>query len=309
MNRSSIVLPPIPETLAKRMAEIGPIWGSSVSAHVRETIALYSAVLAQSPRENLAVTRDIAFGAHPRQVLDVHTAKNTQDKPANAPVVVFAHGGAFIEGDKERTPEVYANVLRRLARGGVIGVNIEYRLAPDFKYPSASEDVSGALAWTRTNIAGFGGDPARIFLMGHSAGAAHTGSYAYDARLHGADGPQIAGHIVVSGRVRAEMRPDNPNRAKVAAYYGEDAAFQADCSAVSHIDAHSVPTMIAMAEFDNPLIDVHCMELAHRLSQAQNRAPRTLWLEGHNHTSIIASMDTADDRLGRAVLDFIHHGR
>ena len=67
--------------------------------------------------------------------------------------------------------------------------------------------------------------------------------------------------------------------------------------------------MIAMAEFDNPLIDVHCMELAHRLSQAQNRAPRTLWLEGHNHTSIIASMDTADDRLGRAVLDFIHHGR
>jgi len=226
-----------------------------------------------------------------------------------APVVVFAHGGAFVEGDKERTPEVYGNVLRRLARGGVVGVNMEYRLAPEFKYPAASDDVAGALAWTRANIARFGGDPARIFLMGHSAGAAHTGSYAYDARRHGKDGPRIAGHIVVSGRVRAEMRADNPNRSKVAAYYGEDAALQEDCSAVSHINAASVPTMIAMAEFDNPLIDIHCIELAHRLAQAQNRAPRTLWLEGHNHTSIIAAMDTADDRLGGEILDFIRHGR
>jgi acetyl esterase/lipase len=305
MPTPSLNLPPVPEALTKRLAEIGPVWGNNVSEHVRETVALYSTVLAQAPREGITATRDIAYGAHARQVLDVHVP----DGAKSAPVMVFAHGGAFVEGNKERTPEVYANVLRRLARGGVVGVNMEYRLAPEFKYPAASDDVAGALAWTRANIARFGGDPARIFLMGHSAGAAHTGSYAYDARRHGKDGPQIVGHIVVSGRVRAEMRPDNPNRSKVAAYYGEDSAFQDDCSAVSHISAASVPTMIAMAEFDNPLIDVHCMELAHRLAQAHNRAPRTLWLEGHNHISIIAAMDTADDRLGREILDFIRHGR
>jgi acetyl esterase/lipase len=307
MRTPSLDLPQIPEALTRRMAEIGPVWGSNVSGHVRETIALYSAVLAQTPREGISATRDIAYGKHARQVLDVH-APDGAGKNGPAPVVVFAHGGAFIEGDKERTPEVYANVLRRLARGGVVGVNMEYRLAPEFKYPAASDDVAGAVAWTRANIARFGGDPARIFLMGHSAGAAHTGAYAYDARRHGAGGPYLAGHIVVSGRVRAEMRPDNPNRAKVAAYYGDGADLD-DCSAVSHINASSVPTMIAMAEFDNPLIDVHCMELAHRLSQAQNRAPRTLWLEGHNHTSIIAAMDTADDRLGSEILDFMRHGR
>lgn len=307
MSVPSLALPEVPESVTRRMAEIGPRWAEDVAGHVRETIALYSAVLAQTPNDGIAITRDFAYGAHPRQVLDVHAP----DGARAAPVVVFAHGGAFIEGDKERTPEVYANVLRRLARGGVVGVNMEYRLAPEFKYPAASEDVAGALAWTRANIARFGGDPAHIFLMGHSAGAAHTASYAYDARLHGAkgEGPRIAGHIVVSGRVRAEMRPDNPNAAKVAAYYGDDAAFQADCSAVSHINARSVATMIAVAEFDNPLIDIHCMELAHRLAQAQNRAPRTLWLEGHNHSSIIASLDTADDRLGCAILDFIRHGR
>lgn len=305
MTTPSLKLPKIPAPLSRRMAEIGPRWAEDVSGHVRETVELYSTVLAHSPHEGLAVTRDIAYGAHARQLLDVHAA----DGASAASVLVFAHGGAFVEGNKERTPEVFANVLRCFARRGVVGINMEYRLAPEFKYPAASADVAAALEWTRANIARFGGDPARIFLMGHSAGAAHTASYAYDARLHGAAGPRIAGHIVVSGRVRAETRPDNPNAAKVAAYYGSDAAFLADCSGVSHINAASVPTMIAMAEFDNPLIDVHCLELAQRLGQAQNRAPRTLWLEGHNHTSIIASLDTADDRLAREVLAFMRRGR
>ncbi len=305
MATPSLDLPAIPASLAKRMAEIGPRWAENVSGHVRETTELYSAVLARSPRDGLAVTRDIAYGPHARQVLDVHV----RDGAAAAPVLVFAHGGAFVEGNKERTPEVYANALRCFARHGVVGINMEYRLAPEFKYPAASEDVAAALEWTLANVARFGGDPARIYLMGHSAGAAHTASYAYDARLHGAAGPRIAGHIVVSGRVRAETRPDNPNAAKVAAYYGADAAFLADCSGVSHVNATSVPTMIAVAEFDNPLIDVHCLELAHRLGQAQKRAPRTVWLEGHNHTSIIASLDTADERLAREILAFMRRGR
>ena len=218
MPNPSITLPKIPDAVSRRMAEIGPRWGENVSGHVRETIEMYSAVLAQAPRDGIAITRDIAYGPHARQVLDVHAP----DGARNAAVLVFAHGGAFIEGDKERTPEIYANVLRCFARHGVVGVNMEYRLAPEAMYPAASEDVAGALAWTRANIARFGGNPANIFLMGHSAGAAHTGSYAYDARLHGPEGPRISGHIVVSGRVRAEMRPDNPNAKKVAAYYGTD---------------------------------------------------------------------------------------
>lgn len=302
-------LPAIPEDLARRMAELGPRWGENVSGNVKETVERYSAVLALSPPVDAEVSMNLAYGAHPRQVLDVHAPRGTTGSRQAAPVLVFAHGGAFVEGDKTRTPQIYANVLRRFARDGIVGVNMEYRLAPEAKYPAASEDVALALDWVRANIGGFGGDPARIFLMAHSAGAAHTGSYVYDARLHGPQGPRVAGHIVVSGRVRAEMRPDNPNARKVAAYYGEDAAFQDACSAVSHIGADSVPTMVAVAEYDNPLIDMHCLELAHRIAQATGRAPRTVWLEGHNHTSIIASLDTADERLAREVLGFIRRGR
>ena len=63
--------------------------------------------------------------------------------------------------------------------------------------------------------------------------------------------------------------------------------------------------MIAIAEFENPFLDVHCAELFYRLSAAAGRAPRFLRLEGHNHTSIIAHLNTAEDRLGREILAFM----
>jgi hypothetical protein len=67
--------------------------------------------------------------------------------------------------------------------------------------------------------------------------------------------------------------------------------------------------MIAVAEFENPLLDVHCAELFHRLATAKRRAPRMVWLAGHNHTSVIAHFNTAEDRLGREILEFIQLGR
>jgi hypothetical protein len=142
--------------------------------------------------------------------------------------------------------------------------------------------------------------------MGHSAGAAHTGSYAYDKRRHPAAGSGLAGHLVVSGRVRAETLPENPNAHKVVTYYGtDDPDALADVSPVAHVDASSVPTFIAWAEFENPLIDMHCAELAFRLAQAKRRSPPLIWLRGHNHTSTIAHINTSEDLLGRAMLNFI----
>jgi len=60
-----------------------------------------------------------------------------------------------------------------------------------------------------------------------------------------------------------------------------------------------------MAEFENPLIDVYCLELAYRLAQAKGRAPQMLWLPRHNHTSIIAHLNTAEDVLGSAIRRFM----
>jgi acetyl esterase/lipase len=297
--------PAIPESLRRQMVELGRRWGEDIPRHVRAMMDAFTAVLVDSPKEGVEVTRDIAYGSHPRQRLDVFRG----GERGPLPVVIFVHGGAFVDGDRNRTAEVYSNVLYYFARHGVLGVNMEYRLAPEHRYPAGSEDVGLAVQWARRHAAEHRGDPERIFLIGHSAGAAHAGSYAYDRRLQPPGGPAIAGLVVLSGRVRAEMFPENPNARKVEAYYGADPAVHADVSAVAHASADSVPTMIGLAEYENPLLDVHCAELFHRLAAAKRRAPRLVWLAGHNHTSVIAHFNTAEERLGREILEFIRWGR
>jgi acetyl esterase len=300
-------LPEIPADLRALMAEVGPRWGTNPSAHVKLMVERFSEVLKHSPKDGVTVKRDIAYGEYQRQMFDVFLPDRS-DKTRSA--VLFVHGGAFLDGHRNRSDEIYSNVLYYFARHGVVGINIGYRLAGDAQYPAATQDVASVVKWAHDHASEIGVDPTRIFLMGHSAGAAHAGSYAYDKRLQPPGGPGIAGFIVVSGRVRAENRPENPNAQKVVAYYGSsDPDILDDVSPVNHVDADSVPTFVAWGEYENPLIDVHCAELVYRLSTAKRRSPPIVWLRGHNHTSMIAHINTAEDFLGSAMLDFIAEPR
>jgi acetyl esterase len=293
--------PAIPESLRRLMAEIGPKWRTDVPGHVKRMAQEFSVVLAQAPREGVQVTKNLPYGTHARHVLDVYQPAGA----AGTPIVVFVHGGAFVDGEKDRTDQVYGNILVYFARHGVLGVNIEFRNAPESKYPGGTQDVASALAWVRENAARYGGDPKNIFLMGHSAGGTHAGNYAYNRKFWPAEGHGLAGLIIVSGRMRIDNLPENPNARKVEAYFGTDQAVMEEGSPVSHVDAQSVPTFVAMAEYENPLLDVYCAELIARLAAAKRRAPPSMWLRGHNHTSIIAHLNTAEDDLGRALLAFI----
>lgn len=300
----SSTMPVIPQSVRDLMAEVGPKWGTNIMSHVKLMAEQYSALLVNAPKEG-EVTREIAYGAHPRQVLDIYAPKGGA---RNAPVVVFMHGGAFVDGTKDRTQEIYGNAGWYLARHGIVYVNLEFRLAPEFKYPAGSEDFKLALGWIKANIGRWGGNPERVFGMGHSAGAAHVGCYAYDRALHGPGGPGLAGVILVSGRVRTEMWPDNPNAKKVEAYLGNTPAMLERGSVVTHAGADSVPTMIVIAEYENPLLDIHNAELFHKLALAKRRAPRLVWLAGHNHHTSFACLNTADDRFGSELLEFIRRG-
>lgn len=298
--------PEIPDELRALMAEIGPKW--TPSAHVTLMVDEFSKLLKRAPKDGVTVKRDIAYGAHPRQMFDLYLPDNAGAKRA---AVLFVHGGAFLTGHRNRTEEIYSNVLYYFAHHGIVGVNIGYRLGGDATYPGATEDIASVVRWAHTQAGDIGVDPSRIFLMGHSAGCAHAGSYAYDKRRHPeSSGPGIAGLIVVSGRVRAENLPENPNASKVVAYYGtSDANLLNDVSPVSHVGPDSVPTFVAWGEYENPLLDVHCAELVSRLAAAKRRSPPLVWLRGHNHTSMIAHINTAEDTLGRAMLDFISDPR
>lgn len=107
---------------------------------------------------------DIAYGNDPLQTLDVYTVS---DKSKPAPVVFFVHGGGWHTGDKTMNLEKGQNY----AREGILFVNVNYRLAPKDKHPKQIEDIAQAFAWTKQNAQKYGGDPGRIFVMGHSAGA------------------------------------------------------------------------------------------------------------------------------------------
>jgi len=292
----------IPRELRELMAEVGPRWGTAVSANVKLMIEEFTRVHQQVPKAGVEVTRDIAYGLHPRQALDIYQPGG---KGESRPAVLFVHGGAFVDGNRNRTDQIYANVSYYFARAGMVGINVGYRLAPEARYPEASQDIGAAVQWAKTHSADFGIDASRIFLMGHSAGAAHVASYAYDRRLHPKSGPGIAGLIIVSGRVRADNLAENPNAKKVEAYYGEDARRYEDVSPVCHVDSESVPTLVAWSEYENPLLDVYCSELVFRLARAKRRSPPIVWLKGHNHASMIAHINLAEDVLGRAMRDFI----
>jgi acetyl esterase/lipase len=127
---------------------------------------------AAAPPPAVRETFDVRY--HPgrgRQLLDVFApALSGNAAPARRyPVVLFVHGGTWMVGDKDHGGRVRA-VGRSLARQGYVAVLINYRLSPGVRHPEHVKDVARAFAWLRKNVAGYGGDPDRIVLAGHSAG-------------------------------------------------------------------------------------------------------------------------------------------
>jgi len=99
---------------------------------------------------------------------------------AGSPVMVFVHGGGFKVGDKASSKDLDPKPEYFCSKLGYLFVSINYRLLPDGQYPRNVQDVANALAWVSNHIAEYGGDPNKIFLMGHSAGAALVAQVATD---------------------------------------------------------------------------------------------------------------------------------
>ncbi|WP_010164064.1 alpha/beta hydrolase [Sphingomonas sp. PAMC 26617] len=123
----------------------------------------------------------IAFGSH-GQTLDVWRPADAGN--AKRPVVIFWYGGGWVKGDRA----AYAFAARAFARAGFVVVVPDYRKVPAIRFPAMLQDGAQAVRWTRDHIAAFGGDPARIALSGHSAGAYTVAMLALDRRWLQAEG-------------------------------------------------------------------------------------------------------------------------
>lgn len=129
-----------------------------------------------TPEGSFARTADIAYGdASVRQQLDVYVPVKGIKPP---PVVVFFYGGSWTGGSRKD----YMYVAQALAARGIMTVVPDYRLSPEVVYPAFVQDSAKAVAWTLDNIAQYGGDVNRVFVMGHSAGGYNAAMVALDDR-------------------------------------------------------------------------------------------------------------------------------
>ncbi|KAB7739007.1 alpha/beta hydrolase fold domain-containing protein [Parvibaculum sedimenti] len=129
------------------------------------------------------VERDIPYGRYKDQRLDVFMPAGVK----GAPIILMVHGGAWAVGDKEMDRVVENKVAHWVPRG-VIFVSVNYRMIPDADPVTQADDVARALAFVQNNAASWGGDPARVVLMGHSAGAHLVMLLTADTRIAAAQG-------------------------------------------------------------------------------------------------------------------------
>ena len=205
--------------------------------------------------------------------------------------------------------EIYANVPYYFAGQGMLAINATYRLFPEATWPSGAEDMRALVAWIKANARQYGGNPDRIFMMGHSAGATHLATYAFDGRFQPGGGHGLSGVILVSGRYRIESDPDDPSLAGIRDYFGADPAGYPSRSIVDNLANSSVPAMLVATEHDQRNLVATTGDLFAALCRRDDgRCPRFVQLKYHNHLSEIHHINTADDFLGREILEFISEG-
>ncbi|PLZ00590.1 lipase [Burkholderia sp. WAC0059] len=290
---------------ARRLDEIGPKWADDINGHRDFVIDVYSPVVARADNAGISVRRDIAYGAHGRNMVDVFTpADGPERRRRHGDIVLFVHGGAFVRGSKSRNGHIYDNVCYWFARQGYVAVNVEYRLAHDAPYPGGAEDVARAADWAVTNLREPGAPAPRVLLVGHSAGGTHVATCVFDPAFRARPVANIGAVVLVSARLRADVHPDNPNAAGVKAYFGENAGLYEERSPVTHAHCADVPLMIVVAEYENPYLDRYGAEFFHRASQARAIKPRFVQMKGHNHTSIVAHFNSGEETLGAAMVGF-----
>jgi arylformamidase len=259
------------------------------------------------------VKKDIPYAepALERQVLDVYAPKDAK----TLPVVFWIHGGGWQAGDKAQVAEKPRMFLER----GFVFVSTNYRLLPKVEMETIFRDVAKALGWVHRNIAAHGGDPTRIFVMGHSAGAQLAALMCIDDRYLKSEGvpfSALKGCVPVDGdtydvpamietaetrlRVHGEPPPKNGHRQK----FGNAPEKHKDYSAVTHVAKDKgIPPFLILYVADHPDVSAQARRLASVLKAADVKAV-AFGAKGTNHTKLNDMLGTPDDPATKAVEEF-----
>ncbi len=267
-----------------------------------------------SPALAQEVKRDLPYAtaAAERQVLDVYAPKGEKDLP----VVFWIHGGGWQTGDKTDVQEK----PRVFTERGFVFVSTNYRLLPKVDMETILGDVAKSLGWVHKHIAEHGGDPKRIFVMGHSAGAQLAALVCTDDRYLKAEGvpfDALKGCVPVDGdtydvpamietaetRRRVHKQPQTKfgHREK----FGNDPRKHRDFSAVTHVaKGKSIPPFLILHVADHPDVSAQAERLGAVLKDAGIPVARFA-AKDTNHTKINANLGLPDDLASKALFEFV----
>ncbi len=258
-------------------------------------------------------TRDIRYGAaHERQVLDVYAPAGAK----NLPVVFWIHGGGWQTGDKG----MVALKPKAFMDAGFVFVSINHRLLPTVDMRAITRDVASALGWVHKTIATYGGDPARLLVMGHSSGGQLAALMCTDDRYAKAEGLSLAAikgcvpvdadtfdipAIIEMAETRARVHhlplPTYGHRQK----FGDDPAKHRDFSAVTHVaSGKGIPPFLILHIGGNPDTGAQARRLASALEQTGISAKVVVGRES-THASINDNLGKADDPVTKELFAFV----
>ena len=244
-----------------------------------------------------------------RHRLDIYAPRKAS--AARHPVVVFIHGGSWNSGSKG----FYSFIGRRLAKQGVVAVVLNYRLAPRVQVPAMADDCARAVIWTTEHIANYGGDPQRVFVMGHSAGGGLAALLTADNRLfqrRGLAGNPVKGAIL-DDPAGLDMydylqKMEYPNDAQYLVPFGKQPETWREVSAMYHVTAATPPFLIFVGGKTYPSISGSSRKFREKLT-ALGRPPQFAVLPGKHHIPMVLQLYWQHNVVYQQLLKFVGAGQ
>ena len=250
--------------------------------------------------EDVTFSRGLRYGESEANVLDV--AASTTKATTPRPVLVFVTGDTFTgdRGAPDLSREVQDQAMCFAARNDMIGVRVNYRLAPAAAWPVGATDVAAALSWVHGNIDLFNGDAREIVAVGYGAGAFHVATLLAHPELQ-TDRAEVAAVVLVSGIYRAGKDTSD----SVKAYLGSDAAQYDKRSVYPGIINVDVPIVLAWAT-DDPANIVAQGETLRKTLCGAGHCPRATLLRSRDGIAAAFGLDGSGNSLAEPTLLLVH---
>ena len=235
---------------------------------------------------------------------------------AGWPTLVFVHGGGWTSGDRAIGVlglEPMRNLGRFYAARGFGVVSPSYRLQPSVTWREQVSDIADLVVWARAEVTRRGGDPNRIFLGGHSAGAwlaARVGLEQAPLAERAASREMLCGLVLVSGAAY-DIEDDETYALGAKREYfverfgGDSPDWAREASVAANVDAPIPPALLLAAEGEPPTFHRQASQLEAALAAADG-ASRKVKVPGQNHQRILIGMSRVDDPVSVAALEFMN---